>query len=233
MSHENFRAALDRQFAGEPLDAETAAHVETCVECRDYQAKLMHVDSALAGGGMGQGRQDALEARLFARLGVEAPKSDEVAPSVAAAPSRRGWFALAGVLAAAVLFLVFRPAKDEAFTPRGTKDAAFGVRAFCVEGGKVVGEARGGQTLPCGAGQVLQLSYTASSSARLNISLDGQEAIFPASVEGDAPVEQGIDVALPFSTPVGEWLSKPRVLKWHFVDGEKKPHDGSLTITPR
>jgi hypothetical protein len=107
------------------------------------------------------------------------------------------------------------------------------VRAFCVEGGKVLAEAREGQTLQCGAGQVVQLSYTASAGARLTISLDGDEQVFPQTVGGDSRVDPGVDVPLSFSTPVGEWLSKPRTLKWRFSDFEQKPYDGSLTIAPR
>jgi anti-sigma factor RsiW len=224
MSHELQRAAIDREFAGEPLDAETAAHVETCAECKAYREKLLHVDAVLAKGALGPGRQDALEARLFAKLGVAPPEA--VKPAV---PARRPFFALAGLvaaIAAVVLLVQWRAPADDAFTPRGSKDAAFGVRAFCVDDGKVVAEARENGILACGAGEAVQLSYTASRAAELSISFDGDDVVLPKTA-----VTAGVDVPLSFSTPVGEWLARPRVVKWSFTSGAEQ-HAGSLTITP-
>lgn len=229
MSHESCRQALELEFSGEPLSADDAAHLAACEDCQAYREQLAQVDDALAGGGLGPARVDALEARLFARLGVPAPVEREVVREPG-----RAFVVMAGLgslLAAVVLFFVIRPPAevDDSFSPRGAKAATFGVRAFCVEAGKVVGEAHEGQTVRCGAGQVLQLSYTAAEAGRLSVSLDGVDVVFPRG-EDSGRVERGIDVPLPFSTPVGAWLEKPRELRWRF---EERAVSGSLTIAPR
>lgn len=223
MSHELHREAIDREFSGEPLDPQAAAHVETCDECRAYREKLVHVDAVLARGAMGQARQDALEARLFAKLS-EAP-----VPPAAPVPLRsRPGFMIGGLLAAiaaVVLVVLAGPLKEDEFAPRGSKAQSFGVRAFCVDAGKVVAEARENQTLRCGDGQLVQLSYTAASAAELVISMDGDDVVLPKTA-----VNSGVDVPLSFSTPVGEWLQKPRSLKWRF-EVKGAPVEGGLTIS--
>lgn len=230
MTHDEARLAVEREFsAGEPLSAAVAEHVSGCAECRAVRERWQHVDAALAKGGLGQGAQDSLEAKLFARLGVQAPV--EATP----APTRSfGRWVLGGLVAAAAavaLFFVTRPPVEDEFTPRGQPGEVFGVRAFCVESGRVVAEAREGQTLACGPGRALQVSYSAARQASLSVWLDaeGGDSLFPREGES-AVVKPGVDVPLSFSTPVGSWLERPRTLRWRF-SGEK-PVEGALTLTP-
>jgi hypothetical protein len=49
-----------------------------------------------------------------------------------------------------------------------------------------------------------------------------------------AQVNAGIDVALPSSTPVGEWLAGPRQVTARFTDAKGETlAESSLTVTPR
>jgi hypothetical protein len=155
----------------------------------------------------------------------------------AAAPARRprpfwDWFkvALPAGAAAAVVLLVMLPRMQSTGTPgdewqarSGSKEGAYGVRAFCVSAqGQVQGEARPGGTLACAEGSAVQFSYTAPEGARLSVAAKSPSGevlqFFPR--EGDAaPVGPGVDVPLEYSTPVeGGWLAAPLEVRARFVD---------------
>ncbi|MBL8911878.1 MAG: hypothetical protein JNM17_14390 [Archangium sp.] len=232
MSCSELRAEIDREFAGEAVDGTALArHLATCPACREYRDKLANVDTHLEKGGIGEGRQNALEARLFSRLGVAAPAPAQTP----VAPPRRSRAPLLGglvALAAGVLLFVFFPreVKDDGFQPRtGGGDQTFGVRAFCVTGMTVIAEARAGQNLSCPEGHFVQLTYTTPTDGKLSIALDGDEQLTP-TVQGIV-VDAGIDQPLSFSTPVGEWLSHTRTIKARFVGPDGREVESSLTIT--
>ncbi|MFO0595548.1 MAG: zf-HC2 domain-containing protein [Myxococcaceae bacterium] len=226
MNCEESRATLERQFQGDEVSAEATAqldaHLATCAECRSYRDQLSRLDVALEQGALGPGRQDALEQKLMARLGVASAQTP-AAQVIPLAPRRRSFAPLVGgvvALAAAVALVVFWPrAGDDGFTPRAGEGSAFGVRAFCVNGGKVVAEARSapGASLVCAEG-VIQLTVTTPTAGALSVSLDGDEALSPP-VQGLA-LDAGVDQPLSFSTPVGEWLSRPRTVRARFDDGK-------------
>lgn len=219
MNCEAARAAMDELFAGEAapdVDAALQAHLPGCATCRERYERLARVDAVLAQGELSAPRLDQLEARLFARLPVEAPP-----PQPTSWVRSRGW---AVALAAAVVALVvavpvWRLTREDPFSPRGTGGDAWGVRAFCVGAdGKVTSEARAGGTLRCGAGSSVQFTYTAPRGAALDLSLDGTELrLFPADGASNA-ITGGVDVALPLSTPVGAWLATPQVVTARFTD---------------
>ncbi|MFT3711010.1 MAG: anti-sigma factor [Archangium sp.] len=228
MSCAERRSEIDREFTGEAVDAVSLAqHLETCPACREYREKLANVDTALEKGGIGEGRQNSIEARLFARLNVPAPKPRAPTPE----PRPRNRAALYGLMALAAAVLVFflfpRDPKDD-FAPRGVKGDVFGVRAFCVQGMTVVAEARAGQELVCADGHVIQLTYTTPTTGFLSIELDGQEQLTPAVTRWQ--VDAGIDQPLSFSTPVGDWLSRTRTVTARFRDAKGAEVESSLTI---
>lgn len=235
MNCEAARAAMEEQFAGEVL-AERAeqlrVHLQTCATCRERYDRLARVDLALSGGGLSEQRLDALQARILGKSSVTPLPSRGPTPP----PSRRGaWLALAA--AAAVLLViavpVWRAMQDDPFTPRGGGTTSWGVRAFCVSGGAVTGEALPGGTLQCAAGSVVQFTYTAPRAAQLSIALEGSgQRFYPEGAER-AAVDAGIDVALPLSTPVGAWLSGPQRVTARFTDASGTVlAQSTLTVTP-
>jgi hypothetical protein len=229
------RRALEARFtlAEEPVDdAALDAHLHACAECRAYADQLARVDAALEGGALGPGRVEALEARLLARLGA-AP------PSGVPAPPRARWWPWAVVAAVMVTAMVlvaglarFGPADD--YTPRGGEAEVYGVRAFCVGAtGAVVAEARAGETLPCARGDLVQFTYTSPTPVRLSVTLEGtQTQLFPGEGASDS-LEAGVDVPLPSSTPVGDWLEGSRrvVVRFSSEDGGVR-RAATLTLRP-
>ena len=223
------KAALQALFMGalEPkAHGQLREHAKTCAECAEAYEKLSRVESALEKRVLPQQRQELLEAQLMARL---------QAAERAAAPARSSfwdWWKVAlpvGALAAVAMVVVL-PRMQGTGTPTdewgvrsGTKEGAFGVRAFCVSPqGQVQGEARPGGTLACAEGSAVQFSYTAPEGARLSVAAKSASGellqFFPR--EGDvAPVGPGVDVPLEYSTPVeGGWLAAPLEVRARFVD---------------
>jgi hypothetical protein len=223
------KAALQALFMGE-LDAEGHAwlrgHAKACAACGEAYEKLSRVESTLEKRVLPQQREALLEAQLMARV---------KAAERAAAPERRSFWewwrvALPMGAVAAVAMLVVLPRMQGSGTRggewqarSGSKDGAFGVRAFCVSAeGQVRGEARPGGTLACPEGAAVQFSYTAPEGARLSVAAKAPSGevlqFFPR--EGDAvPVAPGVDVPLEYSTPVqGGWLSAPLEVRARFVD---------------
>ena len=195
------KAALRALFVGE-LEAQAhgrlRAHAKTCAECGEAYEKLSRVESALEKRVLPQQREALLEAQLMARV---------QAAERAAAPKRSSLWDLWKVAVpmgalAAVAMLVVLPRMQGTGTPgdewqarSGTKEGAFGVRAFCVSAqGQVQGEARPGGTLACAEGSAVQFSYTAPEGARLSVAAKSASGevlqFFPR--EGDAaPVKSG------------------------------------------
>ncbi|MDP1825121.1 MAG: zf-HC2 domain-containing protein [Archangium sp.] len=238
MNCEAARAAMEEQFAGEVL-AERAEqlrlHLQTCESCRERYDRLARVDLSLSGGGLSEQRLDALQARILGRSAVTPPVHPEQGRAAPPPASRRGaWLTLAA--AAAVLVVVaipvWRAMQDDPFTPRGG-GTSWGVRAFCVSGGAVTGEALAGGTLACAPGSVVQFTYTAPQTAQLSIALEGSgQRFFPDGTER-AAVDAGIDVPLPLSTPVGAWLSGPQRVTARFTDASGAVlAESTLTVTP-
>lgn len=232
------REALELQFSGEPnaaTDAALRAHLEGCASCREFSERLARVDTALERGGLSTQRLEAMEARILARVAPPPHARVSLPP-----PARRGgWgrlmLAAAAVLAVVVAVPLWRATRDDPFTPRGQPGTTWGVRAFCVgPGAKVTAEALPGGTLSCAPGSMVQFTYTAPRAARLSISLAGSDQRFFPTDAGEAEVAAGTDVALPMSTPVGEWLSGPRQVTARFLDAAGEPiAQSTLSLTPR
>ena len=224
MNCEAARAAMDEEFAGgEPAPA-LREHLKTCAACRERYDRLGRVDQVLERGGLSEQRMDALQARILGKLPVKAP---EVVP-----PPSRGWMVMLAAAAVLVLVASFTVpgwlAEDD-FRPRGGGES-WGVRAFCVKDGKVMGEALPGGTLSCAPGSLVQFTYTAPSEAQLAIALEGTGQAFFAP----AKVKAGIDVSLPTSTPVGDWLTGPQQGTARFTDAAGKTvAESTLTLSPR
>ncbi|WP_404370077.1 anti-sigma factor family protein [Corallococcus coralloides] len=234
------------------LDAEgfrrLRAHLATCPDCQETYTRLSRVESVLERRALPQSRSAHLEQALFARL--------QPAPARAVVTSeRRRWFSsplfmplALGAAAATVALVVVAPTLERQ-APRDAPEwqarssapgeGAWGVRAFCVSPeGTVLAEARPGGTLTCAEGNAVQFSYTAPERARL--SLEGLPAggeplrFFPS--EGPAPeVAAGVDVTLPFSTPVqGGWLTGPVPVRARFTDAQGRTvADTQVTLLPR
>jgi hypothetical protein len=237
MSCAEAQAAIQRHFTGEaPPEAyeQVRAHVESCAACRDLYERLARVDSSLEPGGLSPQRLDALEGRLFAKLGVSA---------AAPAPVAKPWWPKASVAAllvaaAAVVLWVgvprWRASGGDEFQPRGGTGSTFGVRAFCVgAGAQVTAEARPGQVLTCGAGSMVQFTYTAPRTSQLSIEIEGKGlTFFPTSGPRQA-IAVGTDIALSSSTPVGDWLTGSTPVVARFTDADGKPlAESRLTIAP-
>jgi len=228
------RGAMERQFAGElapEAHAELRAHLETCPSCREFYERLARVDAALERGGLSEQRLEALEGRLLSRV---APAS---APAAGAPskPKRAAWVAaLAAVVVLAVAVPLWRATRDDTFTPRGQGGETWGVRAFCVAAGKqVTAEALPGGTLRCAQGSTVQFTYTAPRGALLSIALESTGQRFFPSEGAQAEVEAGTDVALPLSTPIGEWLKGPQRVTARFTDSAGGTlAESTLTLTP-
>lgn len=251
------KRALEALFRGD-LDAESftwlRAHAATCPQCREAYDRLARVESSLEKRVLPEGRQALLEQALFARLGTStAAASAPVRAPVRAAPPAerfsffRPWMGVPLGLAAtaAVALLVVMPqraqeARDSEFQARSAQPgSAWGVRAFCIGAdGQVRGEARPGGTLACAEGGSVQFSYTAPETARLTIeaaSPSGEQLRFFPSEGPAADVAPGVDVTLPFSTPVqGGWLSGALEVRARFTDARGQPlGETRVTLTPR
>jgi anti-sigma factor RsiW len=252
------KQALRALFHGE-LDAETftwlRAHAATCADCRDDYDRLSRVESSLEGRALPENRQALLQDALFARLRTSpATTPAPVRGPVRAAPPPerfsffRPWMgaSLGFAAAAAVALLVVMPqraqdtqAPSEWQARSAQAGSAWGVRAFCIGAdGKVQGEALPGGTLACAEGGAVQFSYTAPEGARLTIeapSASGEPLRFFPSEGPAAEVAAGVDVPLPFSTPVqGGWLSGNLDVRARFTDAQGKPlGETRLTLTPR
>ena len=230
MNCEEARTAMDDEFAGLDPGERAAllrAHLKTCADCRERHDRLGRVDMVLERGGLSEQRMDALQARILRKTAL--------VPALPP-PSRGGRTMLAAaaalVLVTAIAVPLWRFTNDDGFTPRGG-GTSWGVRAFCVTAGQVTAEAKPGETLPCAPGSVVQFTYTAPSDAQLSIALEGTDLrFFPVDVER-ARIDAGIDVSLPLSTPVGEWLTGPRKVMARFTDSSGHPvAESALTIAP-
>ncbi|HZI09371.1 MAG TPA: hypothetical protein VE153_03205 [Myxococcus sp.] len=245
------KQALQALFRGE-LDGEgftrLRAHAATCVSCREAYDRLARVESTLEKRVLPVQRQALLEDQLFARL--RAGTAPAKAPTRAAAPARftlRPWmgaslgFAMAAVLAVVVVpGMVKQQAGTEEFQARsGGPGSAYGVRAFCIgPSGEALAEARPGGTLACPEGDAVQFSYTAPHAARLELeaaSPSGEPLRFFPQEGTVGEVAAGVDVPLPYSTPVqGGWLSGPLQVRARFVDAQGRPlGETQVTLTPR
>lgn len=242
------KQALEALFRGE-LDGEGSqrlrAHAAGCGECHAAYDKLGRVESVLEKRALPASREALLEKELMARLGVAAKPVR--AP---ARPERERFFprflvpAMAGLAMAGLALLVVVPqlgTRDSEWQARGgeTGTEAWGIRVFCVGAdGQVTGEARPGGRLVCGEGSAVQFSYTAPRGARLKVEAASPEGeplrFFPP--EGTAEeVKAGVDVLLPFSTPVQEgWLAGPLEVRASFEDEQGRELSRThLTLSPR
>ena len=241
------KQALEALFRGE-LDGEgyqrLRAHAAGCAECREAYDKLSRVESVLDKRALPSGREALLRQELFARLGVATK------PARAPVPERKRFFSLyfmpmvGGLAVAAMAVLLVVPQlreRDSEFQARGaeTGTSAWGVRAFCVgANGEVQGEARPGGTLVCAEGGTVQFSYTAPEGARLTISTTSPSGeplrFFPPEGVTDE-VAAGVDVPLPYSTPVeGGWLAGPLDVEARFTDARGQPvGETRLRLSPR
>lgn len=233
------------------LDAEgfkrLREHLTACPECQETYTRLSRVESVLEQRVLPPSRSALLEQALFARL-QPAPARPVVAPE------RKKWFAsplfmplALSAAAAGVALFVVAPSleRQEQVAPEwqarssSPGEQAWGVRAFCIApAGTVLAEARPGGTLTCAEGNAVQFSYTAPQ--RVHLSLEGVPSsgeeplrFFPS--EGAAPeVAAGVDVPLPFSTPVqGGWLTGPVPVRARFTDAQGRTvADTQVTLTP-
>ncbi|CAM3098320.1 hypothetical protein G4177_17005 [Corallococcus sp. ZKHCc1 1396] len=224
-------------------------HLATCPSCQDTYDRLSRVESALEQRALPQARSALLEQALWTRMA----KAASPAPRPAVVESPRRWFTAPwfvplslGVVAASVALVVVVPSLQRAeptapeWQARSAEPGvgAWGVRAFCIApAGTVLAEARPGGTLACAEGHAVQFSYTAPERVRL--SLDGTsvtgEALHFFPREGAASeVAAGVDVPLPFSTPVqGGWLTGPVLVRANFTDAQGRTvADTLVTLTP-
>lgn len=200
MSCEEAIELMDRQFV-EGLPEELAralrAHLEGCAPCRDRHDRLSAVERHLELG-FSPERTAQLQSELFARL-EPAPSAPRRWPRVAAGA--------VAALASLAAVLVWWPGPQE-FQGRGGHADGYTLRALCVRQGKVVSATRERAPVRCRRGDLLQLSYSAPAAAVLGVrSADAALVLVDAS--GTAPVVAGTEVTLPFSTPVGDWLTAP------------------------
>lgn len=242
------KRALQALFRGE-LDGEgftrLRAHAAGCPSCREAYDRLARVESSLEKRVLPGGRQALLEDELLAR--VRAGTAPAKAPTRAAAPARfsfQPWmgaslgFAMAAVLAVLVVPGMLKQ-QDEFQARSGAPGSAYGVRAFCIGAdGQALAEARPGGTLACPEGGAVQFSYTAPQAARLQLEAAAPSGeplrFFPQEgVAGE--VAPGVDVPLPYSTPVqGGWLSGALEVRARFTDAEGRPlGETRVTLTPR
>jgi hypothetical protein len=236
-----------RALFEQTLDAEgfarLRAHVAGCGECREAYERLARVESALEQRALPANRQALLERELFARLSG--------APQSVRAPARRRfslpsfWVpSLVGLALASVAVLLvvprLRAAPDSEWSARGSAvPSAWGVRVFCVgPEGDVREEARSGETLACDEGSAVQFSYTAPEAALLTVetlSASGEPLRFFPAEGSEKEVAAGVDVPLPYSTPVqGDWLSGPLEVRASFSDARGRVLSQTrLTLVPR
>jgi anti-sigma factor RsiW len=242
------KRALEQLFRGE-LDTEgftrLRAHAAGCAECREAYDKLARVESTLEKRALPVGREALLEQALFARLegARQAARPAGLARFLSPVFLQAGLGAVAAVVLAVVLVpRLTAPPTEPEFVARGGEEAgsqAWGLRAFCVDAaGQLRGEARPDETLACAEGSSVQLSYTAPEGARLQVvgtSPSGEPLQFFPQEGGAAEVKPGVDVLLPYSTPVqGGWLSKPVKVEARFTDAQGRPLARSqLKLTPQ
>ena len=246
-------AALFQKGTDGGLDAagfeRLRAHLATCPECQQTYDKLSRVESVLELRALPKAHGALLEQVLFAKLAQAAGP----APRPVARPERR-WFTSPflvplslGAAAATVALVVVGPSLQRPATTAPPEwqarssapgVGAWGVRAFCVAPtGTVLAEARPGGTLACAEGNAVQFSYTAPERVRLSLeglSKTGEPLRFFPS-EGAAPeVAAGVDVPLPFSTPVqGGWLTDAVRVRASFTDAQGRTlADTQVTLTP-
>jgi hypothetical protein len=244
-TNQEAKAELQALFLGELKARDHARlreHVKACAECLEAYERLSRVESSLEKRALPKSREALLEAQLMERVR---------AAERAAAPEFRtfwSWLKVAIPVAAvaAVATLVVLPqvrgpgteGPGEWQARSGSKEGAFGVRAFCVApNGTVRGEARPGGALACPEGSSVQFSYTSPKGVRLSVAAKSPSGevlqFFPR--EGQvAPVEPGVDVPLSYSTPVEDgWLSAPLEVRARFTDenGELLG-ETQLTLTP-
>ena len=91
-----------------------------------------------------------------------------------------------------------------------------------------------GGRLACAEGAAVQFSYTAPRGVRLSVAAKSPSGevfqFFPREGEA-APVTPGVDVSLPYSTPVqGGWLTEPMEVRALFTD-EKGQVVGQTAVT--
>ncbi|MCP3142974.1 hypothetical protein [Pyxidicoccus xibeiensis] len=246
------KRALEALFLG-TLNAEgftqLRSHAATCASCRGTYDKLSRVESSLEKRALPDSRQALLEGALFARLGASVAPAR--APARALESERRSFFqpwmgaGLGLAVAAGVAMLVVLPRQVEQApgsewqARSSASGSAFGVRAFCIGAdGKALAEARPGGTLACAEGGSVQFSYTAPAAARLTIEAaapSGEPLRFFPSEGPATEVSPGVDVTLPFSTPVqGGWLSGALDVRARFTDAQGRVLEESrVTLTPR
>ncbi len=236
-------SALDALQSGE-LTAERwdalREHVTGCDACRlDYE-RISQVESRLERRLLPAARKELLEASLFSRLGLVRPEDRKVLR-----PARwsvgRAMAVIVPLAACLVLAVILAPrllsSPSGEFQPRGGgSEHPYGIRAFCVDAqARVVSEARTGQTLHCAPGQSVQFSHTSPRSVSLQIVGEGSErfTFFPAE-GGSAQISSGVDVPLPFSTPVRQdWLDRPVPVTAIFRDPQGKVlGENQIVITP-
>jgi hypothetical protein len=243
MNCQQNRNGIDELFVGDfsPAREEAMrAHLTSCADCRSYYAHVAVLTSKLEGSkeALSTAQRDSVERRLLQRIGaVRVPER----------PHRR-WLELAMPLAGAtvagmlvIALSVTGTGTDAEWRSRGSGlGLAFGVRAFCVaEVGRrpeVTAEAAGNGTLRCKPGSALQFTYNASSAARLHISIPSTGDVFFPPEGQSGVVRGGMNVALPFSTPVQPaWLSKPVEVHARFFDPVTGAEvaKSSLIVAPR
>ncbi|MDQ3262520.1 MAG: hypothetical protein M3Y59_02495 [Myxococcota bacterium] len=241
-SDPRFASALEELQAGgltvERWDA-LREHVTGCDACRlDYE-RISQVESRLERRLLPAARQELMEASLFSRLGIARPEDRKVLR-----PARwsvgRAMAVVVPLAACLVLAVLLAPrllSSSGEFQPRGGgSENPYGIRAFCVDAqAQVVSEARTGQTLHCAPGQSVQFSHTSPQPVSLHIVGEGRERLtfFPAE-GGSAQIPSGVDVPLPFSTPVRkEWLDRPLPVTAIFQDPQGKVlGENQIVITP-
>ncbi len=222
--------AIDALFVGE-LDARSFAalreHVAHCAGCRDQYERIARVEAVLEKGSLSPDRAQILEPLLLARVKpLEAPGS-------------AWWHRLMPALGALALLLLALPlsrAAQEEFQARSGRSSTFGVRAFCVAVGptpKVTAEARPGGRLACPPGSAVQFTYTAPRASRLHIDIPASGQRFFPTDDASGAVGTGVDVPLPFSTPVSDWLEGPTQVRARFFDEAGKVlGETTLTLEP-
>lgn len=224
--------ALDRLFVGELGGADFERlhqHVAGCNSCAKQYDRITHAEQRLtAAQGLSAERLSLLQGRVAARAEAANEKDRS------AKRANRWWMPALGVgLAAAVAVAVaYIPAeRPSEYQARGAgTHAAFGIRAFCVSGTKVVAEALPGGRLKCAAGSAVQLTYTAPAAATLNVNVNGTVPMFPTE-GGAAKIVSGVDVPLDFSTKVtDQWLSQPAQLTATFEAADGRTARSVITV---
>lgn len=220
--------ALDRLFVGEleaPHFEKLRAHVSGCQSCSRQYDRVTRADAKLnRSAGLSPERLELLKGAILDRV-------DQRREKQAASGERRWWmpglgFAMAAAVAVGIAYVP--KTDDSAFQARGSKtNSAFGIRAFCVSGSRVIAEALPGGKLKCPHGNALQLTYTAPAHSTLRVHVGDNTML------DKKPVSSGVDVPLDFSTPVtADWLSKPVYVTATFDSGDGQPVTSNITVEP-